>query len=207
MGIQARSSSVNLNDDEREQLALFAHRASDTVDDLLLYNDIVAALEGLLPQTHITAANRGAIDYSPPRDPVSEALQEDPAQFNEQVRAALRHYWGGPGLTNSRLLDLQVVQDALADNDGNPSKALRAVLVQAIEAQKPDGERKLHSPEWTLYNILEMRFLKGVKVKEVGMKLAMSDADLYRKQRLAIDAVVETLLEMEQTARAAQPLA
>jgi hypothetical protein len=207
MGIQARSSSVNLNDDEREQLALFAHRASDTVDDLLLYTDIVAALEGLLPQTHITAANRGVIDYSPPRVPASKVLEEDPAQFNEQVRAALRHYWGGPGLTNSRLLDLQVVQDALPDNDGNPSKALRAVLVQAIEAQKPDGERKLHSPEWTLYNILEMRFLKGVKVKEVGMKLAMSDADLYRKQRLAIDAVVETLLEMEQAARAVQPLA
>lgn len=204
MGIQARSDTVNLNGDERRELALFARRAADTLDDLLLYADIVAALEGLLPQSHITTANRAAMDYAPPRESSSvEPVVDDPAQFNEQVRAALRHYWGGPGLTNSRLLELQVVQDALDDNEQNPVRALRTVLVRAIEMQKPDGERKLHSPEWTLYNILDLRFLKGAKVKEVGLKLAMSDADLYRKQRLAIDAVAETVLEMELTARAA----
>lgn len=206
MGVQARSNSVNLNDDERRELMTFARRAADALDDLLLHADIVAALEGLLPQSHITAANRSAIDYSPPRDKVNAPIMDDPAQFNEQVRAALRHYWGGPGLTNSRLLELQIVQDALPENDQTPVKALRAVIVRAIEAQRPPGERKMLSPEWTLYNILELRFLKGAKVKEVGAKLAMSDADLYRKQRLAIDAVAETMLEMEQTARAAQEL-
>lgn len=206
MGVQARSNSVNLNEDERRELTTFARRAADALDDLLLHADIVAALEGLLPQSHITAANRSAIDYSPPRDSVNAPIMDDPAQFNEQVRAALRHYWGGPGLTNSRLLELQVVHDALPENDQTPVKALRAVLVRAIKSQRPPGERKLHSPEWTLYNILEMRFLKGAKVKEVGARLAMSDADLYRKQRLAIDAVAETLLEMEQTARAEHEL-
>ena len=206
MGVQARSNSVNLNEDEHKELTTFARRAADALDDLLLHTDIVAALEGLLPQSHITAANRGAIDYSPARDAAGEPIMDDPAQFNEQVRAALRHYWGGPGLTSSRLLELQVVQDALPENDQTPVKALRAVLIHAIEAQRPPGERKLHSPEWTLYNILEMRFLKGAKVKEVGVKLAMSDADLYRKQRLAIDAVADTLFELEQTARSARAL-
>lgn len=206
MGVQARANNVNLNSDERKELTTFARRAADALDDLLLHADIVSALEGLLPQSHITAANRGAIDYSPPRQPLREPIEDDPAQFNEQVRAALRHYWGGPGLTSSRLLEIQVVQDALPENEQNPVNALRAVLVRAIEAQRPPGERKLHSPEWTLYNILEMRFLKGVKVKEVGLKLAMSDADLYRKQRLAIDAVADTLLEMEHTARSAHAL-
>lgn len=206
MGVQARSNSVNLNEDERKELTTFARRAADALDDLLLHTDIVMALEGLLPQSHITAANRGAIDYSPPRQPLSEPIEDDPVQFNEQVRAALRHYWGGPGLTSSRLLELQIVHDALPENDQNPVNALREVIVRAIEAQRPPGERKLHSPEWTLYNILEMRFLKGAKVKEVGTRLAMSDADLYRKQRLAIDAVADTLMEMEQTARSAYEL-
>ncbi|HEU4395777.1 MAG TPA: hypothetical protein VFS92_09440, partial [Planctomycetota bacterium] len=32
----------------------------------------------------------------------------DREQFVEQVRAALRHYWGGPGLTHSGLLELSV---------------------------------------------------------------------------------------------------
>ncbi len=37
---------------------------------------------------------------------------------------------------------------------------------------------------WILYNILEMKFLEGKKVREVAMRLAMSEADLYRKQRV-----------------------
>jgi hypothetical protein len=33
------------------------------------------------------------------------------------------------------------------------------------------------------------------------MRLAMSEADLYRKQRVAIEAVAKAILEMEQQAR------
>jgi len=48
-----------------------------------------------------------------------------------------------------------------------------------------------------LYNILEMKFLEGKKVREIAMRLAMSEADLYRKQRVAIEAVAKAILEME----------
>jgi hypothetical protein len=53
------------------------------------------------------------------------------------------------------------------------------------------------TPEWVLYNILELKFLQGRKVREVARRLAMSEADLYRKQRVAIEAVARTLAEME----------
>jgi hypothetical protein len=33
------------------------------------------------------------------------------------------------------------------------------------------------------------------------MRLAMSEADLYRKQRVAIEAVANAIVDMEQTAR------
>jgi hypothetical protein len=46
-----------------------------------------------------------------------------------------------------------------------------------------------------------MRFIRGEKVKDVGLKLAMSEADLYRKQRVAIEAVADTLMEMERAQR------
>ena len=52
--------------------------------------------------------------------------------------------------------------------------------------------------EWILYNILELKFLEGKKVREVAIRLAMSEADLYRKQRVAIEAVANAILEMEQ---------
>jgi len=76
-------------------------------------------------------------------------------------------------------------------------QGLRAVLKQAIERLRPDGQRQMTTPEWILYNILELKFLQGRKVREVARRLAMSESDLYRKQRVAIKAVAQALAEME----------
>jgi len=65
-----------------------------------------------------------------------------------------------------------------------------------VDQVRPDGDRKFTS-EWILYNILEMKFIEGRKVREVAGRLAMSEADLYRKQRVAVEAVARTILEME----------
>lgn len=204
--IQARATVIDLNEDESAMLDVMAQRAAQTLEDLAVQSEIVASLEGLVPQLTLTTSARDRMEFRPPptSSPLPIAAPKDDVigdteQFKEQVRAALRHYWGGPGLSQSRLLDLTIVQSAM-NGDDNPSKALRYVLTKAIEAQKPPGERKLHSPEWTLYNILELRFLKGEKVRDVGLKLAMSEADLYRKQRVAIDAVADTLIDMERGA-------
>ena len=113
------------------------------------------------------------------------------------VRDALSHYWGGPKLTTSPLLKLQVVQESLADHDDNPVRALRSVLAQAIEKQRPHGERRMTTAEWLIYNILELKFVQGMRVRDIAQRLAMSEADLYRKQRLAIEEVARTLREME----------
>jgi hypothetical protein len=199
--IQARAPQFDLTDDDLNALERSIERAELTLADLLIQDDIILALEGLLPQMNLTAETRAGIEYRAPREGIKQlpasTLISDGEQFKEQVRAALRHFWGGPGLTNSRLLELHIVDDHLAENENNPVRALRAVLQKAIDAQKPEGERKYTSPEWTLYNILELRFIKGARVKDVGTRLAMSEADLYRKQRVALDAVAETLLEME----------
>jgi hypothetical protein len=76
-------------------------------------------------------------------------------------------------------------------------QGLRSVLKQAIERLRPDGQRQMTAPEWVLYNILELKFLQGRRVREVALRLAMSESDLYRKQRAAIEAVAQTLAEME----------
>ena len=79
-------------------------------------------------------------------------------------------------------------------------RALRAVLTEAIERQRPEGERKMLSPEWMIYNILELRFIEKLKVRDVAIRLALSEPDLYRKQRIAIEAVADTLTGMESDA-------
>ncbi len=120
----------------------------------------------------------------------------DAADYSQWVKDALTHYWGGPKLTENPLLRLQVVQSMSDQYEGNASNALRAILKEAIERTRPDGERRF-TAEWVLYNILEMKFLEGKKVREIALRLAMSEADLYRKQRVAIEAVARTILEME----------
>jgi hypothetical protein len=90
------------------------------------------------------------------------------------------------------------VADAVEHADGNPTKALRLVLGQAIERLRPEGKQNLSAPEWLLYNILEMRFIQGRKVREIAERLAMSESDLYRKQRVAIGHLARVLSDMEQ---------
>ena len=198
MGIQARAGEIDLLSDEMQILDTFARRAAQTLDDLALQGEIFAALEGLLPQIKITRSSAAELEYSPRRAVAPENVNPiDIEAVREQVRAALKHLWGGPGLTDSRLVELHVVQDALLENDNNEVKALRAVLLKAIDKQKPEGERKLLSPEWTLYNILELRFVQRAKVSEVAQRLALSEPDLYRKQRYAVNAVADTLIGME----------
>jgi len=130
-------------------------------------------------------------------------MAEDPIQsidLSTWVKDALTHFWGGPKLTDNPLLDLRVVQDAAENTEGNKANALRTVLRNAINRVKPEGERRF-TAEWILYNILEMKFLEGRKVREIAIKLSMSEADLYRKQRVAIEAVANKILEMEEDAR------
>lgn len=112
---------------------------------------------------------------------------------------ALTHYWGGPRLSRNPLLNLRVVQQALGEHGDNPTNALRAILRRAIEQVKPEGERRF-TTEWILYNILEMKFMEGKSVREVAKRLALSEADLYRKQRVAIEEVARAILEMEKQA-------
>ncbi|MCC6260130.1 MAG: hypothetical protein IT311_04640, partial [Anaerolineales bacterium] len=142
---------------------------------------------------------RAASRYDTRASLLVEPTLEEADLFN-WVRDALTHYWGGPKLTNNPLMKLQIVRELAAqDAEGNHSNALRTLLRKAVDQVKPKGERKF-TTEWILYNILEMKFIEGRKVRDVASRLAMSEADLYRKQRVAIEAVAKAILEMEMEA-------
>jgi hypothetical protein len=96
---------------------------------------------------------------------------------------------------------LQVVERATREQDGNPMRGLRSVLREAVERLRPEGEREMTAPAWLLYNILDLKFLQGQKVREVANRLAMSESNLYRKQRVAIKAAAQMLAEMERAER------
>ncbi len=180
-------------------LEAFVNRVETSLDDMHLQAEMYNLLEGLLPQLQMTRSRAVQVEYrqtavNPPRIDVLP----DRDELFEQVRAALRHYWGGSGITQSNMIMLNAVQSRIQHGEETPVNALRHLLEEAIASLKPEGERKLMSPEWTLYNILQLRFLENRKVREVARRLSMSEADLYRKQRIAILAVTDLILKQEQ---------
>lgn len=200
MGLRARSDEPDFEPDEAEALTLLVERARIAITDRLLQREVFQAMDRLMPQIEeiqrmrVAARYIGSEAFTSPIDTLS--TDADLAQL---VRDALTHYWGGPRLTESPLLRLKVVRQALDEHDGNPVNALRSILKRGIEQVRPDGERRF-TAEWMLYNILEMKFLEGRKVRDVAMRLAMSEADLYRKQRVAIEAVTKAVADMERDA-------
>jgi hypothetical protein len=184
---------------------MLAERASVALTDRMLQREVFTTMDRLVPQVEAIQRMRVAARYAGVEALTAPAAELPPdADLVNMVREALGHYWGGPRLTSSPLLGLEIVREALDKHDGNPVNALRSILKRGVERTRPDGERRF-TGEWMLYNILEMKFLEGRKVRDVALRLAMSEADLYRKQRLAIEAVAQAVADMEREAAARKP--
>lgn len=191
----AKQEKHKMENEQREALWLLADRAALALEDRQVQQRMFRSLADIQPQVEMIQRMRAAGRYDTRTSLLTEpALQE--ADLANWVKDALTHYWGGPKLTNNPLIKLQVVRDLAEKDDGNTANALRALLRSAVDQVKPRGDRKF-TTEWILYNILEMKFIEGRKVRDVASRLAMSEADLYRKQRVAVEVVARAILEME----------
>jgi len=195
LGVARIPGQQTIETDQRQALWLLADRAALALEDRQLQQRIFRSLEEMEPQVEMIQRIRAMGRFD-----AATALTEDfptSPDVAEWVREALNHYWGGPKLTESPLMSLRVVQEtAREEHEGNMPNALRAILKKAVEQVRPEGERRF-TTEWILYNILDLKFIEGRKVREVANRLAMSEADLYRKQRVAVEAVARSILEME----------
>jgi hypothetical protein len=190
-----KQSKQEIIQEQRQSLQLLIQRASMALQDRRLQKSVFRSLEELKPQIDMFQRLRSVGRYDGKANLIEEILPPE-SDMADWVRDALTHYWGGPKLTQNPLLNLQVVQQAIDDNNDNPANALRSILRQAMDIVRPQGERRF-TGEWILFNILEMKFVEGRKVREVATRLAMSEADLYRKQRVAIEEVARVILDME----------
>jgi hypothetical protein len=201
LAVAARSREPDLSDAETKRLQTLITQAAIALEDRRLQKEVFAAVDRIMPEIDVLQRQRGEVRYiDSPTQPSPEATVTADPEFPNWVKDALSHYWGGPKLTASPLLKLQVVEQALPDNHDDAPKALRAVLGDAIEQLRPDGERSFTAAEWVLYNILELRFVQGRKVRDIAARLAMSESDLYRKQKIAVEAVAASLSKMEERA-------
>lgn len=195
----AQNPEQTMDDDQREALFLLADRAALALEDRQLQQTLFASLQDLEPQAKLLQRWRASARYDSKTSILSERLPPE-ADLANWVKDALSHYWGGPKLSGSPLMNLEIVRQNLSEHDGNAVNALREILRKGVEGTRPEGKRRF-TAEWILYNILEMKFIEGYKVREVASRLAMSEADLYRKQRIAVESVARTVLKMETEAQ------
>ena len=203
LGIQVRDNSAEFDPHEELIVKRISNQAANALEDQLLQQSVFAAVEGLLPtltalqkrRSEVGIAGKQLLEAGDSAELADSPI--DSEDFKKMVKDALDHYWGGPKLTDSPLLGLSVVQNEAEAFEGNIVKGLRAILKKAIDLQKPDGEQSLSRTEWLLYNILELKVVQGNKVRPIARRLAMSEADFYRKQRVAIENVARAIAEME----------
>lgn len=203
MGLAARTSEPDLTDEEREGVAVLVAQAARALEDAAKQRRAFDALERLVPEAmDMQRRMAGTLNPAAPTLADFERIPVDNHDdFTQLVRDALSQYWGGPKLTESPLVNLRIVSEAMKEENGNATKALRRVLGEAIEQLRPDDARSFTAPEWMLYNILELKIIQGQKVRDVARKLVMSESDLYRKQRAAFDEVARIVMEMEREVR------
>ena len=206
MGLEARApDGAELNDEEREGIAQLVSQAALLLEDAIKQQRAFEALLRIMPDAE--NMQRRMAEISNPAAPTMADFSvllpvENYDDFTHLVRDALSQYWGGPKLMDSPLMNLQIVAEAMTQENGNATKALRNVLSGAIERIKPEGQRSTTAAEWMLYNILELKIIQSMKVRDVARKLVMSESDLYRKQRAAFEEVARQMIEMEKEARA-----
>lgn len=187
-----------LSAEARHLIGAMAHQMELALTTVQMQQRIFDALRGLGPEMQSLQQLSTRLEQATPASlAVLEADVALQPEFTSMVRDTLKHYWGGPKLTDSPLLGLRTVRRIITEQGGSPSRALQVVLRQAIDNLRPDEQLDPSAQEWMLYNILELRFLQGKRIRDIASRLAMSESDVYRKQSIAIEAVARQLALME----------
>ncbi len=195
LGIVNQGASFSKNLEEMAALKTLTDRAAIILRDRATQEQIFQMMDNLNPQNELIQQLRVAGRYN--RSGILDLQSSlEKNELRHAVKDALTHYWGGPRLTDNPLMSLRIIQESIYEGEQNATNALRSVLKSAIDHIRPGGDRR-YTGEWLLYNILDMKFLEGKKVREIALKLALSEADLYRKQRVAIDLITDEIVKME----------
>ncbi len=191
----AVSEMIEMDEADQKALIMLAQRASSAIQNHTKQQQWFSALQELSPQIEGIQRLRAAASYNGNRLLINNERAVNIIQPNI-LKEALDHFWGGPKLTQSPLTELQIVKDAISKGE-TAANALREILRNAIESLKPYGEKR-YTTEWLLYNLLSLKYYDGIKVRDIANRLAISEADFYRKQRAALDLLARRLQEMEE---------
>lgn len=123
---------------------------------------------------------------------MSEMHTPQPSQeFVEGVKQALEH------LYDFAFLQKLTLAQQLANSKKRASQtlghSLRRELIEAIEALSPEPGAAAHTPDMRQYNLLQLHYVEGLTVQEVGQRLGLSTRQTHRSLRKAEESVATIL--------------
>lgn len=125
-------------------------------------------------------------------------------QFVGLLRSALHYLYDPVHLRRSPLVDLL----GLA-GEFDRAAALQRTLVAAIRDLKPPDDESPQSRAWRIYDTLSLHYVRQLGREAVANQLGISERQMRREQRLAIEALAQHLWrspQLEGAAAKSQPL-
>lgn len=114
-----------------------------------------------------------------------------PPELTQLVRSALAHLYDYAYLQNH---PLAFILDVKRDLDKvTRAQKVRRVLLDCIEALRPQGHGDAWSDAARAYAILTYRYVDGLSMEEIEEKLALSRRQVYREHAKGVEAVASVL--------------
>jgi len=127
-----------------------------------------------------------------------EAVTYD--QFVGSLRSALHHLYNPVHLRASPLIALLGLADEF-----DSAAALQHTLAQAIRRLKPSEDEPPQSRAWRVYDTLNFQYLRQLSRDAVALQLGISERQLRREQRVALEVLAQNLWPQIQQAAIQTP--
>lgn len=114
-------------------------------------------------------------------------------QFVVYLRSALHYLYDPVHLRRSPLVELLGLT-----GEFDRAAALQQTLAAAIRALKPADEEPPQSRSWRIYDTLSLQYLRQLGREAVANQLGISERQMRREQRLAIEALAQHLWQSPQ---------
>jgi CheY-like chemotaxis protein len=109
-------------------------------------------------------------------------------EFVGYLRSALHYLYDPVHLRRSPLVDLLGLGTA-----SDRASALQRSLTEAIRALKPTEDEPPQSVAWRIYDTLSLQYIRQFERDIVATQLGISERQLRREQRLALEALAQQL--------------
>lgn len=109
-------------------------------------------------------------------------------QFINYLRSALHYLFDPVHLRRSPLIALLGL-----GNEFDQAAALQQLLIRAIRSLKPDDDEPPQSRAWRIYDTLNLQYVRQLERDAVATQLGISERQMRREQRVAIEALAQQL--------------